>query len=322
MNNSTLYNLVHTILKKETKGRSITPDRFTYLLQQCHLEYYSQQYEKWAGSQTLLDSLKPFLVVDGSFTFSAASTAISQLSNTYKHLVAARMNSTDYKIEIVTPAEWNEWTDDVVMQGTSRYPIMTVDNSNFIIAPYSAEAQGIKVSYLVDLDGVKFASGTTTSTTSDRLVDSTASFTTTVEVGMTVYNTTDSTTATISAINSATNLQLSSDIMTSGEAYVIIQDDDATDFILPYFDYYIDSNKNVQYLTNGQSITLTSSDTYRDGTAGDGSTVFVGTSHELKWKDGDKMNILSLILEKIGVSLSSMDISQYAMAKEQQQNVM
>ena len=63
-------------------------------------------------------------------------------------------------------------------------------------------------------------SGTTTSTTSLKLVDSTASFTDAID-GLVVHNTTDGTTATITNVDSGTTLTISSDIFTSGEGYSI-----------------------------------------------------------------------------------------------------
>ena len=64
------------------------------------------------------------------------------------------------------------------------------------------------------------ASGTTTSTVANKLVDLGAAFTTAV-VGKTVYNTTDNTWAVVTARDSGTQLSLSADIMISGEAYII-----------------------------------------------------------------------------------------------------
>jgi hypothetical protein len=64
------------------------------------------------------------------------------------------------------------------------------------------------------------ATGTATGTTTNKLVDSGATFTDAM-VGMTVYNTTDNTVALVTARDSATQLSLSADIMASGEAYVI-----------------------------------------------------------------------------------------------------
>ncbi len=66
------------------------------------------------------------------------------------------------------------------------------------------------------------ASGTTDATTANKLVDSTASFGgNVVEVGDIVYNTTDSTAATVTAIDSDTTLTLNADIIASGKAYTI-----------------------------------------------------------------------------------------------------
>jgi hypothetical protein len=63
--------------------------------------------------------------------------------------------------------------------------------------------------------------GTTTSTVSNKLIDNTANFTNseTVNVGMTVTNTTDNTSSRIVSIDSATQLTLANDIFVSGENY-------------------------------------------------------------------------------------------------------
>ena len=63
--------------------------------------------------------------------------------------------------------------------------------------------------------------GTTTSTTANKLVDSTQNFETTAQVGSFIKNTTDSTTASVTAIDSDTTLSISSDIMASGENYIL-----------------------------------------------------------------------------------------------------
>lgn len=65
-------------------------------------------------------------------------------------------------------------------------------------------------------------SGTTDGVTASKLIDSTASFTTNI-VGYIVYSGTD--VATVTAVDSATTLSLSADIMVSGEAYTLYADD-------------------------------------------------------------------------------------------------
>lgn len=74
-----------------------------------------------------------------------------------------------------------------------------------------------------DIVITKTESGTATSTTSNKLVDTAGQFTANVKVGDIVSNTTDNTTASVTAIDSNTQLSLSADIMASGEAYVIKQ---------------------------------------------------------------------------------------------------
>jgi hypothetical protein len=70
-------------------------------------------------------------------------------------------------------------------------------------------------------DGDIKDSGTADGTTTNKLVDSSQNFLTTVKVGMTVYNTTDSTFTNVTAVDSDTQLTLANDIMVSGESYEI-----------------------------------------------------------------------------------------------------
>ena len=93
MNLKRVYDIIHAVLKKESRGNIIKPERFTYILQQANLEYFNQQYEKFAASQTIQDSLSPFIVVDESVSFTTGSAATSTLSSTYIHLISARTSA-------------------------------------------------------------------------------------------------------------------------------------------------------------------------------------------------------------------------------------
>ncbi len=65
---------------------------------------------------------------------------------------------------------------------------------------------------------IESRTGTATSTTANKLVDSQGQFLST-DVGKVIYNTTDHTWATVSAYDSATTLSLTGNIMVSGEGY-------------------------------------------------------------------------------------------------------
>jgi len=63
--------------------------------------------------------------------------------------------------------------------------------------------------------------GTTDNTVANKLEDSTATFTASIEIGMKVHNETDDSWATVTAIDSDTVLSLDTDIMTTGEDYKV-----------------------------------------------------------------------------------------------------
>ena len=120
------------------------------------------------------------------------------------------------------------WDTYDVTWGSGDTPETITDNGN----------TNQKIQYLIitdtdilnDGDYVTFSSlkdsGTTTATTANKLVDSTQNFTSTVRVGDLVKNTTDSTSATVTAIDSDTTLSLSADIMVLDDAYQIKYQDD------------------------------------------------------------------------------------------------
>jgi hypothetical protein len=79
-------------------------------------------------------------------------------------------------------------------------------------------------------------SGTTTSTSANHLVETGQNFTSTVDVGDIVMNTTDNTWAYVTQVNSNTDLTLSSDIMVSGENYIVGTSKKVIDTSYPVFD--------------------------------------------------------------------------------------
>jgi len=84
----------------------------------------------------------------------------------------------------------------------------------------------------------------------------------------------------------------------------------------PYFDYYIDANSEVQYLTEGQSAyTLQTDEVYRDGTT---SGAVTSISKELDWTDSDKIKVANIILGYLGVQLEDQASYQHSNVQEQQ----
>lgn len=84
----------------------------------------------------------------------------------------------------------------------------------------------------------------------------------------------------------------------------------------PFFDYYYDANDVIQYLTPGQSYTLQAGEEYRDGTTSGGVT---SISVELSFPEGERLQVLYMILSKIGIALNEQDAVEYGMAREQKE---
>ena len=108
----------------------------------------------------------------------------------------------------------------------------------------------------VDVPNPEFIliTSTTTATTADKLVDSGAAFSSTVEVGNIIINTTDGTKTTITAVDSDSTLSVADNIFTSGEGYTIYQYAETGGCIL-----YIGGAGNVKLTTSsGSDLTFNS----------------------------------------------------------------
>lgn len=112
----------------------------------------------------------------------------------------------------VTIDKWsglfNKVTDDIIAAANVG------DTFNATQAPIGTIVAWHKTFVSVD-------SGTTSSTTANKLVDSTQNFLVTVNVGNMVFNSTDSTFAYVTAVDSNTTLSLSADIVPTVKAYTI-----------------------------------------------------------------------------------------------------
>ena len=92
--------------------------------------------------------------------------------------------------------------------------------------------------------------GTTTSAATNKLIQTGQNFVATVSIGDVVLNTTDSTSTTVTAVDSNTQLTLSSDIMSSSESFVIIRPPSFT----INFDNEIDEWNLIDYLGTTNSL--------------------------------------------------------------------
>ena len=106
---------------------------------------------------------------------------------------------------------------------TSDINIFNDGSKTQAVSPRTLGTQRVTVQVVDDpLANVLVASGVATATTASKLVDSSEDFVAAgVAVGDAVYNETDDTFALVTAVDSATTLSLSADIMANTEAYSI-----------------------------------------------------------------------------------------------------
>tara|TARA_R100000353_G_scaffold172590_1_gene137938 strand:- start:96 stop:629 length:534 start_codon:yes stop_codon:yes gene_type:complete len=129
------------------------------------------------------------------------------------------------------------------------YPKITVNTSK-VLAVVASDTIPIPSPNAVPL------SGTTTATTTNKLVDVGADFSNVV-VGDIVYNTTDNTVATVSEVETSTILVLSANIFTSPEDYIVFQAG-------PIFEQRIDSSSGCLLYVGSNEATMDVAKSYVD----------------------------------------------------------
>tara|TARA_B100001093_G_scaffold505061_1_gene561774 strand:+ start:1333 stop:3108 length:1776 start_codon:yes stop_codon:yes gene_type:complete len=142
-------------------------------------------------------------------------------------------NTTDNTIAIVSAIDSDTTLsiDTNIMESGEGYKIFSKTSATIEIAElirdfFKTEYYNLAVDAVwCDITTeVQIVSGTTTATTSNKLVDSTATFIRQLlpsSFTVTAKNTTDNTSATVSAVDSDTTLSVSSDIFASGEKYTL-----------------------------------------------------------------------------------------------------
>jgi len=136
------------------------------------------------------------------------------------------------------------WVEaDITLTKTSGSETQNLDYLAFDGYGYFEEGVNPRTSTNPEVTKV---SSTTTGYAIYKLIDSGQTFTKTVSVGDSVTNTTDSTSTTISAIDSDTQLTVKNDIFTSGETYTIADTGN-------YTPQYLQSNTKI-YFKKGRDI--------------------------------------------------------------------
>jgi hypothetical protein len=107
------------------------------------------------------------------------------------------------------------------------FTVDSVSYTDAIIHPLISRKQR----YIYDSENITILSGTATSSASNKLKDTSENFTNVVLVNDVVKNTTDSTIASVTAIDDNNTLTLSSDIMSTGENYTILRGDNGNIFM-------------------------------------------------------------------------------------------
>jgi hypothetical protein len=84
----------------------------------------------------------------------------------------------------------------------------------------------------------------------------------------------------------------------------------------PFYDYYIDVDDNYVYMPVGSSHLLVAGEEYRDGTT---SGTVNSISVEMSYPNNERVQVVYLLLSKLGIALNDQDAVEYGLGKEQKE---
>jgi len=159
-----------------------------------------------SGTTTGVGTTTTDKVIDSSATFVTSGVAVGDTVN----------NTTTGKYAYVTSVD-----SETQLSVTQEYFGTSGDSYTVVTGYDGQEAYHGFRKLVAPTPNTNRTTGTTTSTTTNKLVDSSATFLTNVQEGDLVKNTTDGTYSYVDSVDSDTELTLGNDIFVSGESYSV-----------------------------------------------------------------------------------------------------
>jgi hypothetical protein len=145
-----LYNLANFIIRRTSKGRPLTSDRFVEMFNKRQIDYFQELYNRFESNTSITDSLRPFKKIIDQDDISIVDNTYFALPSDYFHLSTISYVDGDgkyYPFDVVTK-------DQVLMRKSSfltspsiTYPICYEFNNNLYLEPYSSSLD-LNISYL------------------------------------------------------------------------------------------------------------------------------------------------------------------------------
>lgn len=150
MDNGQIYDLVNTILRKEKAGSAVSPERFTLMLITSMWEKVNFDFSLFETTQVITDSLKALKVPEETIAVSASGTFdLTTLAEDYLHPTTLTYTDTGARlrdIDIVTDAEWAEYTTNSLLSPDSSFPIAKVADDTLYFKPIASTS--VEITYL------------------------------------------------------------------------------------------------------------------------------------------------------------------------------
>lgn len=108
-------------------------------------------------------------------------------------------------------------------------------------------------------------------------------------------------------------------LMKYQEGFVYVYPNVAFDLVymvspeIPFLDYYYDTNRNIQYMDEGDSVTITTGMEYRDGTT---SGVKESQTVEMDLDEGGQIDVMNRMLRLLGVVIPNEGVFHYSTQEE------
>lgn len=138
MDNGQIYDFVNTILRKEKNGSAVSPERFTLMLVSSMWEKVNYEFSRFEMAQVITDTIKSLKVIETIAVTAGGDFDITTLGDDYLHpttLTYVDTGTRTRQIDIVTDAEWAEYTSNSLLAPDLLFPIAKIVDETIYFTP-------------------------------------------------------------------------------------------------------------------------------------------------------------------------------------------
>jgi len=298
------------VLRKDKRGRSVDVDEFNRLIVLVNQKIWNKVVKDFESNMSSTSDMAMFKILNEPITM---TSGVGVLPADYSRIIGEPranevIDTTTYtrRVDVISSIEYTQRAVDYLTQPTTTYPVCVI-GGNYAREITAAATYGGGTSTLITAPHHGLTTG------DEVVITGTVSYNGTWEVTVISVNTFSIATAFVA--NEYGEMYLTK-IYVYPTSIATLYVDYLREPETPLLDYYVDDTTlDYTFLPEGESVVVPVGSTYRDGTAGTGSSVQSSTSN-FEWDADALPNLMGILFQLIGIQLTDQNVYQAGTIEE------